>query len=112
MKTVEEILTDITKFKEVPESYDLLEMNLFLIIKNLITLFNSGQLSKEQAGKMKKKAIYEFDMARQLYKNKAYDYRDTENLRTRLRKALKGESLPEALSIAVELVERYSGEEF
>lgn len=105
MKTAEEILTDITKNRVAPQGYSLNELSLFYTVRNLISLFNAKQISKEEASEQKQAAIQAFEMTIQVS-------RDTEMLRGMLRGALKGDRLPEALSIAVEIVERYSGEHF
>lgn len=112
MKTTQEILKDAANMDEVPPDYDLLAINFFYIIKNLLTLFKMGKLTKEQAGNIKQKAIQEYEKSKEIYQYNLWDNKDKEPLINMLREALKGESLPEALSIAVELVERYSGESF
>lgn len=124
MKTSEQIIEDAKTIEDIPNDYNLLEMQLFLMIKQILTMYYNKQISKENANNKKQQAIkkyhdlikqYEFE--RSMFKEHIENIKKTENLRIKLRKQLNSngeiteERLCETLNTCLELIELYSGEE-
>lgn len=119
MKTSEQIVQDARNNKEILD-YNLLEMQLYLVIKQILIMYYNNQINKEQANILKQKAIrkYEDDLnqynfEKEMFKKYVEDIRKTEELRIKLRKQLnENTDLNEILNTCIELIELYSGEEF
>lgn len=119
IKTPNEIVQDAVNNKETLD-YNLLEMQLYLVIKQILIMYFNNQINKEQANNLKQKAIkkYEDDLKLYEFKNNIFqthidNIKKTENLRIKLRKQLnENTELAEIVNTCIELIELYSGEEF
>lgn len=119
MKTSEQIVQDAVNKKEI-QNYNLLEMQLYLVIKQILIMYFNNQINKEQANIQKQKAIgkYESDLKlyefqKNMFEEHVENIKKTENLRIKLRKQLnENTELGEILNTCIELIELYSGEEF
>lgn len=118
--TTEKIIQDASQNKEL-EGYTVLDIHLYLVIKQILIMYFNKQISKEQANKLKQKAIKEyedrkrqFEFEHNMWKEYIENINKTENLRIRLRKLLnsKETEIPELIDTLVELVELYSKEKF
>lgn len=118
--TTEKIIQDASQNKEI-QDYTLLDMHLYLVIKQILIMYFNNQISKEQANKLKQKAVKEyednkrqFEFEHNMWKQYIENINKTENLRIRLRKLLKSKEteIPELIDTLVELVEIYSKEKF
>lgn len=124
MKEVTEILEDIKKYDDVPQGYELLEIYVFISLKRIILMYQNNQLNKEQAQKLKEKINSEYETRKKEYEFKqslfqkhVENIKKTESLRTKLRKKLNSKcttdtDMAETLTICIELIQLYSGEEF
>lgn len=124
MKSVTEILEDIKKYDDVPQGYELLEIYVFISLKRIILMYQNNQLNKEQAQKLKEKINSEYETRKKEYEFKqslfqkhVENIKKTESLRTKLRKKLNSKcttdtDMAETLTICIELIQLYSGEEF
>lgn len=111
----ETIIKDATQNKEILD-YDLLEMNLYLVIKQILKMYFNNQISKEEANKYKQIAIkkYEdeckqYNSEREMFQEHIKNIRDTEMQRIKLRKILKDgeateERLCEIISTCMEII--------
>lgn len=117
--TSEQIIQDATQNKEM-KNYSLLDMHLYLVIKQILLMYFNKQISKEQANIRKQKAvkIYEdnkkqFEFMESMWKEHIENIIPTENLRVRLRKQLHSNTeISEILNTSIELIEIYSKEKF
>lgn len=118
--TTEKIIQDASQNKEM-QNYTLLDMHLYLVIKQILIMYFNNQISKEQANKLKQRAVKEYESNKKqlefeenMWKEYIENINKTENLRIRLRKLLssKETEIPELIDTLVELVELYSKEEF
>ena len=124
MKSVTEILEDIKKYDDIPEGYELLEIYVFMNLKRIILMYQNNQLNKEQAQKLKEKITLEYqtkqkeyEFKQSLFQKHVENIKKTESLRTKLRKKLNSKcatdtDMAETLTICIELIQLYSGEEF
>lgn len=91
---------------EPPDSYSNIEIHLFFVFQDLLGRYKTGRLSKDQASRIKNKAIVNYERTCKDYERYKY-YNDlidkTQLLRIELRKNPKIET-------ALELIECYSGE--
>jgi hypothetical protein len=93
----EDIMKDAVRFNEIPEGYNLVEAEAFNAMRQLVIMFNRGEISKELASKNKQRIYAEyqkeardFQFAYEMYSDYAgRAIRDTENARTELRKLLR-----------------------
>lgn len=117
--TSEQIIQDATQNKEM-KNYSLLDMHLYLVIKQILLMYFNKQISKEQANIQKQKAvkIYEdnkkqYEFMESMWKEHIKNIIPTENLRVRLRKQLHSNTdISEILNTSIELIEIYSKEKF
>lgn len=112
MKQAEEIYSDALSYDEIPETYNIFEVNCFMSLKILLKQFYNGQVTKERASLEKNKIYksYEDNMKKaQLYEQHILDIKATEDLRVLLRKQLNEKSV-ESLETALKLIELYSKE--
>lgn len=118
--TTEKIIQDASQNKEL-DGYTVLDIHLYLVIKQILIMYFNNQISKEQANKLKQKAVKEyesrkkqFEFEHNMWKEYIENINKTENLRIRLRKLLssKETEIPELIDTLVELVELYSKEKF
>lgn len=118
--TAEKIIQDASQNKEMSD-YTLLDVHLYLVIKQILIMYFNNQISKEQANKLKTKAVKEyesrkkqFEFEHNMWKQYIENINKTENLRIKLRKQLKSQEtgLPELVETLIQLVELYSKEEF
>ena len=119
MKTSQEIIEN-TKNNVDVRKYNLLELQLYLVIKQILAMYFNNQISKEEANKLKQKAVKEyesnkkqFEFEHNMWKQHIENIKNTENLRIRLRKQLNSNTeLKEIINTCLELIQLYSGEEF
>lgn len=117
--TTEKIIQDASQNKEI-QDYTLLDMHLYLVIKQILIMYFNNQISKEQANKLKQKAVKEyednkrqFEFEHNMWKQYIENINKTENLRIRLRKQLNSNTeINEILNTCIELIQVYSKEEF
>jgi len=117
--TVEEIIQDASKGKDM-KNYSLLDMHLYLVIKQILVMYFNNQISKEQANTLKQKAVKNygenkkhFEFMQEMWTEYIENIKETENLRTKLRKQLSSNTeLNEILITCLELIQIYSKEEF
>lgn len=117
--TSEQIIQDARGNKEM-KNYNLLDMQLYLAIKQILVMYFNNQITKEQANILKQKAVknYEenkrqFEFMQGMYKEYVDNINKTENLRIRLRKQLNTDTeLNEILNTCIELIQLYAKEEF
>lgn len=117
MKTSEQIIKDVSN-KEKIEGYNLLEMHLYLTIKQILKMYFNNQISKEEAVKYKQQAVKEYEMNKKdyefqqsMFKEHIKTYASTEMLRTKLRKKLKDDEpiteqkLSETINICLQILQ-------
>lgn len=117
--TTEQIIKDASQNKEM-KNYTLLDMRLYLVIKQILIMYFNNQISKEQANKLKQKAVKEyesnkkqFEFEQNMWKQYIENINKTENLRIKLRKQLSSNTdISEILNTCIELIQLYSKEEF
>lgn len=118
--TTEKIIQDASLNKEI-QGYTLLDIHLYLVIKQILIMYFNNQISKEQANKLKQKAVKEyedrkrqFEFEHNMWKQYIENINKTENLRIRLRKQLSSNTteINEVLNTCIELIQLYSKEEF
>lgn len=97
MRASEEIVQDVLKNKAPSEDYKSLELQCFLEIKNLLSLYKAGQYTKAECTKMKQQILVAYsNEAKQqefwesIYKEHIQHIKDTENARIKLHKMLNG----------------------
>lgn len=124
--TAEQIIQDATQNKEI-ENYNLLDMHLYLVIKQILVMYFNKQISKEQANIQKQKAvkIYEdnkkqYEFENNMFQEHIQNLRDTENARIKLRKLLNcedgqpvtEEKLCETINTCMEIISKIFKGEF
>lgn len=117
--TTEKIIQDASQNKEI-QDYTLLDMHLYLVIKQILIMYFNNQISKEQANKLKQKAVKEyednkrqFEFEHNMWEEYIENINKTENLRIRLRKQLSSNTeINEVLNTCIELIQLYAKEEF
>lgn len=101
MKTPNEIVQDATNNKDTA-NYNLLELHLYLVIKQILIMYFNNQINKEQANIQKQKAVaiyeknlkqYEFEST--MFREHIETLQSTEELRTKLRKIITKENTTE-----------------
>ena len=117
MKTSEQIIKDASSEKDIKD-YSLLELHLYLVIKQILKMYFNNQINKEQANIYKQQAVskyekdiknYEFQQS--MFKEHIKNIRDTEDLRRKLRKKLNNNeeiteaSLSDIINICLEIIE-------
>ena len=127
MKSKEEIINTAIKEEVAPNDYNLLEIQCFLALKQLLIMYHNNQIKTENATLMKQKILskyendskqYEFENS--IYKEHIQNIRDTENLRTKLRHKLKHndgkevttESLCETILLCTQIIGTVFKEEY
>ena len=122
MKTADEIIKDAKNNGKI-ENYNLLELFFYMSIERILKMYYNRQITKEEANARKILASKKYnDLSKQyefeknMFQEHIQNLKDTEFLRTKLRKILKGEvteeTLAEALNIALEIIEKVFKEEF
>lgn len=124
MKTSDQIIKDASN-KESIEDYSLLEMYLYLNIKQILKMYFNNQLSKEEANYYKQIAvkdyeskIKEYEYQQQIYQEHIKNIKDTEFLRINLRKKLKDNEpvteikLGETINLCLEIISKTYKEPF
>lgn len=126
--TAEQIIQDATQNKEM-ENYSLLDMHLYLVIKQILVMYFNKQISKEQANIQKQKAvkIYEeskkqYDFENGMFQEHIRNLRDTENARIKLRKMIDGkdeynkpiteETMADTINTCMEIISKVFKGEF
>ena len=121
MKSKEEIINDSIKLETPPADYNLLEIQCFLALKQLLVMFHNKQITTENASKTKQliladyeKRCKEYEFQTSMFQEHIEHLKNTEMQRTKLRKILNGEAeeaksiteerLCETLNLAVEIL--------
>lgn len=117
MRTSEEIIKEASNRNEVKD-YSLLEMHLFLVIKQILRIYFNNQITKEQAVKLKQQAVKEYEMNKKdyefqqsMFQEHIKNMKDTEMLRNELNKLLNDnsevtiEKLSEVVNICLEIIQ-------
>lgn len=120
MKTSEQIIQDAKTLNEIPKEYNLSEILLYLIIKQILRTYSKHHISKDQANKLKAKAVKEyennkkqFEFEQAMWTEYIENIDKTEDLRRKLRIQLNSNTdLVEILDTCIELIQLYSKEEF
>lgn len=116
MKTSDEIIENVKNGSKI-DDYDMLEMHLHLCISQILKMYANGFLSKEDSNKYKNIAVNKYKSSKKQYEFETNMFRehikqikDTEMLRTNLRKRLNEEDeiteekLAECLNLALEIL--------
>ncbi len=124
MRTSDQIIKDASN-KESIEDYSLLELYLYLNIKQILKMYFNNQLSKEEANHYKQIAVKDFEnkvkdyeFQQSMYQEHIKNIKDTEFLRTNLRKKLKDnepvteEKLGQTINICLEIISKTYKEPF
>lgn len=117
MKDRKEIEKDAMQLETPPADYNLLEIQCFLALKQLLVMYWNKQISSENAGKTKQlifsnyeKNYKQFDFEASMFKEKVEASNRTSGLRIELHNKLKQndeitvERLAEVLNIALEII--------
>ena len=121
MKSKEQIINDSIKLETPPGDYNLLEIQCFLALKQLLIMFHNKQITTEKATKTKQhiladyeKRCKDFDFQQSMFQEHIDHLKNTEMQRIKLRKMLNGEAeeakpitearLCETLNLAVEIL--------
>jgi len=120
MREAEEIMKDAVRFNEIPDGYNLVEAEAFNAMRQLVIMFNRGEISKEVAGKNRERVYGEynkeardFEFIYKLYNDHTSRViRETEMNRMKLREILKGKGKKleesdfiEALKVSLDIIE-------
>lgn len=120
MREAEEIMKDAVRFNEIPDGYNLVEAEAFNAMRQLVIMFNRGEISKEVAGKNRERVYGEynkeardFEFIYKLYSDHTGRViRETEMNRMKLREILKGKGKKleesdfiEALKVSLDIIE-------
>lgn len=120
MKRTKQIVEDAKTLSEMSEDYNLLDMLLYLEIRQILNMYFRHQISREEANKLKEKVInqYEknkeqFEFQQSICEEYIKDIEKTEELRKKLRNQLTSDTeLNEILNTCIEIIQIYSKEEF
>lgn len=120
MKMSSQIIQDAKTLNEIPKEYNLSEILLYLVIKQILKMYFNNQISKEHANKLKIKAVKEYENNKRQFEFEQVMWADyieninkTEDLRRKLRMQLNSNTdLVEILNTSIELIQLYSKEEF
>lgn len=121
MKNKEKIINDSIKLETPSADYNLLEIHCFLALKQLLVMFHNKQITTENASKTKQliladyeKRYKEYEFQTSMFQEHINHIRNTEDVRTKLRKMLNGEAeeakpiteerLCETINLAVEIL--------
>ena len=117
MKDRKEIEKDSMQLETPPADYNLLEIQCFLALKQLLVMYWNKQISSENASKTKQlifsnyeKNCKQFDFEASMFKEKVVASNRTSGLRIELHNKLKQddeitvERLAEVLNIALEII--------
>lgn len=117
MKDRKEIEKDAMQLETPPADYNLLEIQCFLALKQLLVMYWNKQISSENASKTKQlifsnyeKNYKQFDFEASMFKEKVEASNRTSGLRIELHNKLKQddeitvERLAEVLNIALEII--------
>lgn len=117
--TTEKIIQDASQNKEM-QDYTLLDMHLYLVIKQILIMYFNNQISKEQANKLKQRAVKEYESNKKqlkfeenMWKEYIENINKAEDLKTKLRKQLSSNTeVNEVLNTCIELIQLFTKEEF
>ena len=117
--TSEQIIKEASENKKM-QNYSLLDMQLYLVIKQILVMYFNNQISKEQANILKTKAVKEyennkkqFEFEENMWKEYIENINKTEALKTKLRKQLSSNTeINEVLNTCIELIQLFTKEEF
>lgn len=117
MRTSEEIIKEASNKNEAKD-YSLLELHLFLVIKQILRIYFNNQITKEQAVKLKQQAVKEYEMNKKnyefqqsMFQEHIRNMKDTEMLRNELNKLLNDgtevtiEKLSKVVNICLEIIQ-------
>jgi hypothetical protein len=95
MRSGEDIMKDVVKFKDTPDGYNLVEIQCFNALKQILVMYNRGEISKEAASKNKLRIYSEYEKEAKdfIFKDDIYNLhieniKKTENNRIKLHKLL------------------------
>lgn len=124
MRTSEEIIKEASNKNEAKD-YSLLELHLFLVIKQILRIYFNSQITKEQAVKLKQQAVKEYEMNKKdyefqqsMFQEHIRNMKDTEMLRNELNKLLNDnteitiEKLSKVVNICLEIIQITYKEKF
>lgn len=117
MKTADEIIKEASSKEQVID-YNLLEMQLFLVIKQILKMYFNNQISKDEAVRLKLQAVKQYEMNKKeyefqqnMFQEHIKNIKDTEKLRIKLRKIINDnrpitdEKLSEVINICLEILQ-------
>ena len=112
-------IIEIVKSGGTLENANMLELQLEGVTKGVIKLFLEGNITKEEANRLKDLAVkdYEsrkkqFEFQESMFKRHIQNIKDTECLRYELLKTLEKQELEKSLYIALEIIERTYGDDY
>mgnify|MGYP007115358195 FL=1 len=112
-------IIEIVKSGGTLENANMLELQLEGVTKGVIKLFLEGNITKEEANRLKDLAVkdYEsrkkqFEFQESMFKRHIQNIKDTECLREELLKTLEKQELEKSLNIALEIIERTYGYDY
>lgn len=109
------------KNEEMPKNYELLEQYLFLVVRQILIMYQNNVINSEKALILKKHAekeyidkVKEYEFESNMFKEHIEKIKKTQMLRIELRKLLNTPNVnfTNLLNVCIELIELYSGEEF
>lgn len=117
MRTSEEIIKDASSKDKVTD-YCLLEMHLYLVIKQILRIYFNNQITKDEAVNLKLQAVKQYEMNKKdyefqqsMFQEHIRNLKDTEMLRTELIKMLNDneevtiEKLSKVVNICLEIIQ-------
>lgn len=119
MKSKEEIINDSIKIETPSTDYNLLEIQCFLALKQLLIMYHNNQISKENATKNKQliladyeKQSKQYEFERKTYKEHIEHIKNTEEARCKLHKLLNIKNITkndlcEIVSTCIEIIRNY-----
>lgn len=116
MNNFEQISNDALKKDSPGSSYSLLEIHLFLVLKEIYKQFYNGKITKEEGAKLKSLASVQYSnhcnrdkLEKEINDKRISSIYKTEPLRQKLRHELNNKD-ENALNTAIELIGLYSME--
>jgi|GEM_PF-2944830 len=118
MKSGEEIYKDAVKLDDIPEYENVIEINTFMALKELLIQFQNKNISKEKAAQWKNQIIGKYETNKSVYelqigihKKTIDNISKTEDVRSLLRHQLINKDV-HSLETALKLIGLYSEEKW
>ena len=112
-------IIEIVKSGGTLENANMLELQLEGVTKGVIKLFLEGNITKEEANRLKDLAVKDYESRKKqlefqesMFKRHIQNIKDTECLREELLKTLEKQELEKSLNIALEIIERTYGYDY